>query len=122
MTNAAQWTPERVSALIALWAEDLPASEIGRRLGMTKNAVIGKVHRLGLPKRGSPIQAKTETAELVRLEDLAAGMCSWPDGEPGTDDFQFCGAPAVPGKPYCAKHCATAYVTGSKDRKGTAAA
>lgn len=49
------WTPERTNALMALWDEGLPTAEIGRRLGVTKNAVVGKVHRLGLPKRGSPI-------------------------------------------------------------------
>ena len=49
--STADWTPERIAALIALWNEDLSTSEIGRRLDFTKNAVIGKVHRLGLPKR-----------------------------------------------------------------------
>ena len=49
--SAIEWTPERIQALMAMWAEGLPASEIGRRLDVTKNAVVGKVHRLGLPKR-----------------------------------------------------------------------
>jgi GcrA cell cycle regulator len=49
------WTPERTNALIALWDEGHSTAEIGRRLGVTKNAVVGKVHRLRLPKRGSPI-------------------------------------------------------------------
>jgi GcrA cell cycle regulator len=51
-----EWTPERTTALMTFWDEGLPTAEIGRRLGITKNAVVGKVHRLGLPKRGSPIQ------------------------------------------------------------------
>lgn len=53
MTN--DWTPERTNALIALWDEGHSTAEIGRRLGVTKNSVVGKVHRLRLPKRGSPI-------------------------------------------------------------------
>jgi GcrA cell cycle regulator len=55
-TMTIEWTPERTNALMAFWDEGLPTAEIGRRLGVTKNSVVGKVHRLGLPKRGSPIQ------------------------------------------------------------------
>ena len=47
-----EWTPARVSALIALWNDGISTSIIGERLGVTKNAVVGKVHRIGLPKRG----------------------------------------------------------------------
>jgi len=52
-----EWTPERTNALIALWDEGHSTAEIGRRLGVTKNSVVGKVHRLRLPKRGSPIHS-----------------------------------------------------------------
>lgn len=49
------WTEERVSTLRKLWAEGLSASEIAKQLGgVTRNAVIGKVHRLGLVGRASP--------------------------------------------------------------------
>jgi GcrA cell cycle regulator len=116
-----EWTPTRVSVLIALWNEGLTTSQIGLRLGVTKNAVVGKVHRLGLPKRGSPIRQKPKPAEVISLAALRPGMCSWPDGEPGKDDFHFCGDPVVPDKPYCADHCGRAYVKISKDGKKTAA-
>ena len=112
-----EWTPKRVSALMALWSEGLSTSEIGNRLGVTKNAVVGKVHRLGLPKRGSPIKQKPKPAEIIALGALRPGMCSWPEGEPGTEDFHFCGAPIVPGKPYCEEHCRRAYVKNPKDGK-----
>ena len=112
-----EWTPKRVSALIALWNEGLSTSEIGNRLGVTKNAVVGKVHRLGLPKRGSPIKQKPKPAVIIGLEALRPGMCSWPEGEPGTEEFNFCGAPIVPGKPYCEEHCRRAYVKNPKDGK-----
>lgn len=104
------WTPERTAALMALWSEDLTTAEIGRRLGVTKNAVIGKVHRLGLPQRRPSPKPKIEILDVLRLDRLRPGMCSWPIGEPQDPNFHFCGEEAVPGKPYCAHHCAVAYV------------
>jgi GcrA cell cycle regulator len=48
------WTEERVELLKKLWAEGLSASQIAGRLGgVTRNAVIGKVHRLGLSGRAT---------------------------------------------------------------------
>ncbi|ODN69832.1 GcrA family cell cycle regulator [Methylobrevis pamukkalensis] len=49
------WTDERVERLKTLWAEGLSASQIAAELsGVTRNAVIGKVHRLGLSGRAKP--------------------------------------------------------------------
>src|SRR5262245_23827496 len=46
------WTDERVETLKKLWTEGLSASQIAAELGgVTRNAVIGKVHRLGLAGR-----------------------------------------------------------------------
>src|SRR5207247_7634706 len=46
------WTDERVEALKKLWTDGLSASQIAAELGgITRNAVIGKVHRLGLSGR-----------------------------------------------------------------------
>lgn len=125
-----EWTPERTAALIALWDEGLPTAEIGTRLGITKNAVIGKVHRLGLTKRASPIKGALPgrkprpvlSADVIRLDRLGPGMCSWPEGDPGSEEFRFCGDRAVPGKPYCEAHCARAYVKPSKDKDKSVAA
>ena len=50
-----QWTAEISEELARLWLEGLPASEIGRRIGVSKNSAIGRAHRLGLPGRVSPI-------------------------------------------------------------------
>jgi GcrA cell cycle regulator len=113
--STADWTPERIAALIALWNESLPTSEIGRQLGITKNAVIGKVHRLGLPQRRPSLKDEVEEGDVVRLDSLTSGMCSWPVGNPGDRNFHFCGEAAAPGKPYCAKHCAVAYIRSSRD-------
>ncbi len=47
------WTDERVETLKAMWVEGKSASQIAKELGgVTRNAVIGKVHRLGLSNRG----------------------------------------------------------------------
>ncbi len=49
------WTEDRVDVLTKLWAEGLSASQIAKQLGgVTRNAVIGKVHRLGLSGRAKP--------------------------------------------------------------------
>jgi GcrA cell cycle regulator len=50
---AVGWTDERVETLSKLWGEGLSASQIASALGggVTRNAVIGKVHRLGLSGR-----------------------------------------------------------------------
>ena len=49
------WTEDRVEILSKLWAEGLSASQIAKQLGgVTRNAVIGKVHRLGLSGRAKP--------------------------------------------------------------------
>lgn len=49
------WTDERVESLKKLWQDGLSASQIANRLGgVSRNAVIGKVHRLGLSGRATP--------------------------------------------------------------------
>jgi GcrA cell cycle regulator len=50
------WNDETITRLRALWAEGHSTAEIGRRLGVSKNAVVGKAHRLNLPPRPSPIR------------------------------------------------------------------
>ena len=50
------WTPELIKELKKLWKKGLTTGEIGRSIGMSKNAVVGKAHRLGLESRPSPIK------------------------------------------------------------------
>lgn len=50
------WNEEAIARLKALWAEGHSTAEIGRRMGVSKNAVVGKAHRLNLPARPSPIR------------------------------------------------------------------
>ncbi len=158
------WTDERVELLKKLWLDGLSASAIAAELGgaVSRNAVIGKVHRLGLsgrakaqapaaPRRAKPTRTPSHpmrspapiaftrgnTAlaaevvaeavpepepELRRVEDvvipmservtimeLRETMCRWPIGDPGREDFRFCGAKSQVGVPYCQHHSAIAY-------------
>ena len=74
------WTDERVELLKKLWAEGLSASQIAGRLGgVTRNAVIGKVHRLGLSGRAtssrssSPRPRRTHVPRQHRASSLMFG-------------------------------------------------
>jgi GcrA cell cycle regulator len=67
------WTDERVALLTKLWADGLSASQIAAELGgITRNAVIGKVHRLGLsgraksPSSSSPRPRKARSSGMLR--------------------------------------------------------
>jgi GcrA cell cycle regulator len=152
------WTDERVELLKKLWIEGLSASQIAAELGgITRNAVIGKVHRLGLsgrarsPSSAAPRPRKPRVAThtmrvaarpairgntaLARLQafdidfepepaavenvvpmgqrctllDLSEAKCRWPVGDPGANDFFFCGGKTAENVPYCAYHSRIAY-------------
>lgn len=125
------WTEERLEKLRDLWAKGLSISQIGEEMGVTRNAIAGKAHRLGLPKRQSPIAkssakapqndsaAPEPTRELplrlaLRQIQWSRSKCMWPSGDPKTVAFSFCGKSIVPGKPYCDDHCIQAY-TNNRD-------
>ncbi|WP_339951826.1 GcrA family cell cycle regulator [uncultured Albimonas sp.] len=204
------WTDERVELLKSMWGEGKSASQIAKALGgVTRNAVIGKVHRLGLsnrtaapktggkeedaapapaaaaaaaprpapapepaprptaaaapepepaprpapapqpapaPRAAAPVPEEpverpaprafaptphngpqppqvSEVSEEARrnleevekkakrlnLLQLTERTCKWPIGDPATDDFFFCGLPAIGGKPYCEAHVQVAF-------------
>ncbi|MBI04208.1 MAG: hypothetical protein CMI96_00140 [Pelagibacteraceae bacterium] len=50
------WNDDNVARLRELWEQGLPTAQIGKLLGFTKNAVVGKAHRIGLERRPSPIR------------------------------------------------------------------
>lgn len=165
------WTDERVELLKKLWAEGLSASQIASQLGgVTRNAVIGKVHRLSLSGRAKPassgprprkprspsphrsvsrsyvsgntalkVHAQPAPRRLpapipeedvvvpislnVSLMALNDSMCKWPIGDPGADDFHFCGHKNYNDLPYCEYHSRVAYqpVDRRRDRRNTPA-
>jgi GcrA cell cycle regulator len=120
------WTDERLEKLKKLWAQGLSISQIGEALGVSRNAIAGKAHRMGLPKRLSPISKpkaeKPKVEPVVEEQDLplrlelrqlvwSRSKCCWPTGDPKKNGFVFCGDSVVPGKPYCLPHCKEAYTT-----------
>lgn len=133
------WTDEKVTQLARLWGEGYSASAIGKAIGVSKNAVIGKAHRMHLTARPSPIKRSERPRAVIRpvpppkpvvqapprpaprpVSKKADGpACLWPIGDPGQVGFHFCGEPSVAGKPYCETHCEVAYIT--KPRNSEAA-
>lgn len=56
--QASPWTAEMDARLATMWGAGLSSARIGAELGLTKNAVIGRARRRGLPARPSPIGAR----------------------------------------------------------------
>ena len=122
MTN---WTPERIEELEILWETGMPTKQIAKKMGTTKNAIIGKANRLGLSRRPSPIpktgrkpivKPDLKVVEVVETKDmidhppkklralieLRNGECRYPYGDPKKEGFGFCAEPTK--KTYCDKH------------------
>lgn len=68
-----EWTDEIVTRLRVLWEQGLSTAEIGRQLNVTKNAVVGKAHRLGLEGRPSPIRKVVSKKEKQAGEKKQEG-------------------------------------------------
>ena len=68
------WTDERIALLKSGWEGGKTASQIAEQLGegVTRNAVIGKAHRLGLESRPSPVKSGDDAAEVVVAAPAAA--------------------------------------------------
>jgi GcrA cell cycle regulator len=168
------WTDERVELLRKLWADGLSASQIAAQLGgVSRNAVIGKVHRLKLSARGrataAPVRQKkaaststgtkvaSRAASVTRpmptsigatalqtmfeaepvarqvlrpvenvvvpisrrltLIQLSERTCKWPNGDPLTEDFNFCGNDAQESGPYCTYHSRIAFQPAAERRR-----
>jgi GcrA cell cycle regulator len=67
------WTDERIERLKTLWGQGMTASQIAEELtGVSRNAVIGKAHRLGLESRPSPVRGAEAAAEPAEAASAAA--------------------------------------------------
>ena len=136
------WTDERVELLKKLWSDGLSASQIAAELGgITRNAVIGKVHRLGLSGRAKSTSSASQRPRKARspshmlrigrasidniipigqrrtILELNEQTCRWPVGDPGSTEFFFCGGNTVTGLPYCAYHSRVAYQPATDRRR-----
>ena len=84
------WTDERIESLRTMWEKGLTASQIADELGgVSRNAVIGKAHRLGLKSRPSPVKA-TDKAKPAKVAAPAAPKPAAPASAPRA------AAPAAP--------------------------
>lgn len=116
------WTEPRVTRLTELWLDGVSARLIGIEMGIPKNAVVGKAHRLELPQRGSPIDysGKSPEKKARRQAGLASatpqsettvplaahesevivprrrGACQFIAGEKGVDFKIYADAPRCP--------------------------
>lgn len=106
------WTKQAMLDLRRMRAMDVPASEIAKHLGTTKNAVLGKSYRLGL---SSPAERRLK-AITRSVPTPAPRTCEWGLGDPKEPGFMWCGEKTVSGFAYCARHKARAYKrTGGDD-------
>ena len=71
------WNEERLEQLTKLWGQGLSITQIGLKLGVTRNAVVGKVHRMGLPKRQSPIVRSGKPVEPKRRKLAPLTFADW---------------------------------------------
>ena len=121
MENNSVWDKKNLERLKKLWDEGLPITKIGLELGVSRNSIAGKAHRLGLPKRNSPISKSGEPRKnkfasnfetskelplkiLLREVEWSRNRCCWPIGDPKLPGFSFCGTSIMPGRPYCEEH------------------
>lgn len=137
------WDDESVKMLEWCVSEGMSSGQIARKMGISRNTVIGKISRLRLKlhrppnRRGVPAwplgpRLRThQVREVIPATDPGAMLfdgahrtmltvgrqeCRWPYGEPSTSGFHFCGRPTGEGKSYCPYHTARGTIrVGKKD-------
>lgn len=163
MPSHNDWPEETVTLMLQLIADGESCSQVGSKIGKSRNAVIGKLHRMeaagrkverrgaalkqgsapakgirvrpapslhsvalsGVPavKRGRPFNPRSVAPALpppieplpfvngarITLMELTAKTCRWPMGDPGTEEFCFCGHAPRENSSYCDFHARAAY-------------
>lgn len=118
------WTDEKVKTMMTMWNEGHTAAQISLIIGLSRNAVVGKilrlrqVHNQDLRSTGRTAVVKSNGERLKRFEkaftpppvvnktllDLAHNECRWPLGEMMAPVEFFCGQRVLEGHPYCRHH------------------
>ncbi len=65
------WTINSISKLKKLWNKELSTTDIGKKLGFSKNAVVGKAHRLGLKSRSTSVVKKIKRKRVIKTKAKA---------------------------------------------------
>lgn len=128
-----KWTTELDDELKLRAAAGESAQMIATGLGMTRNMVIGRLHRLGIKTKmakianGMTVKPRVLRPRAViprRVKNMVAGKpcnllgltndnCHWPLNEGarviGWENVVFCGGQAIEGEAYCAEHTRMAY-------------
>ena len=95
------WTEERIATLTKMWETGATASQIADELGgVSRNAVIGKAHRLGLKSRPSPVKSSEKKPEKAKApEPKKASVAAKPRPKPAAKAESQPQAPAKPEAP-----------------------
>jgi GcrA cell cycle regulator len=115
------WTERRTTVLKNLWAGGLSYDEIAGILDVTRGAIAGKAHRLGLPPRREPKTPKRPPPRPdfigIGFFETTAKTCMYPEGDGA--GMLFCGQPRQDGSSYCAAHHQLCWVkpTGKSNRQ-----
>lgn len=137
------WTDELREEVRKLWEEGTSAQKIGYKLNVSKNAIIGLVHRMGLAKRTNPVKpgvqpepkyhssrpvptptgptlppllSVAKPIEVYKPSQLPVRVRTTSEcqwPEHANGQYTFCNQPAVRG-PYCGRHAARAYLPRSE--------
>lgn len=101
------WTEERIATLTKMWEGGSTASQIAEELGgVSRNAVIGKAHRLGLKSRPSPVKANDKKAAAAKKKDAAPPAKKPATAKPKAEPAAPAPKPAAKPAPVAAKPAA----------------
>ena len=116
-----RWSTDQEDRLRALVLDGLTATRIGAKIGVTRNAVIGKIDRLGLrllgglgrqPGPQKPRKSRARKPKVTGVDILAldAGVCRWPQDT--IEGVRYCGGETYPRHVYCPAHHRLAFGAG----------
>ncbi len=94
------WTTEQIDTLKRLWSRGESARIIALQLRTTRNAVIGKANRLGLPKHPSRAEDSEHDGSYNEVDNNIEDLY-----KPKICTHSSCNMTAQPGREYCAFHC-----------------
>lgn len=105
-----EWTNDQIARLKELYAAGNGYRKIGDAMGLSRNAVIGKAFRLGLPLERAPFavgrmpREQSSSAVATATLALTARHCRWPVGDLQDPAFHYCCAPKRFEVSYCPDH------------------